>query len=277
MTPTTSESPQYGSRLGSAELVQPGQPASQESSSDPVPHLAIELRNVTRTYGVDGARVVALDGVSVNFPMNSWTAVMGPSGSGKSTLLHIAGGLERADAGQVRVAGQDITDASESQLTALRRSTVGFVFQNFNLIGSLTAEQNVAMPSRLAGRRPSREEVGAALVQVGLGDRVHHKPRELSGGQQQRVAIARALVSRPKVLLADEPTGALDSKTGLAVLGMLRSLVDAGEQTIVMVTHDPKAAAHANEVLFVSDGRIAGQITDGSVLDIAERLAGLEG
>jgi putative ABC transport system ATP-binding protein len=245
--------------------------------ADVVPPFAIEFRGVTRTYGSGGTRVVALDDVSIDFPMNSWTAVMGPSGSGKSTLLHIAGGLEKATSGEVLVAGRDITHASESQLTILRRSAVGFIFQNFNLIGSLSAEQNVAMPARLAGRRPSREAVQAALAEVGLGDRIRHKPRELSGGQQQRVAIARALVSRPAVLLADEPTGALDSNAARTVLGMLRSIVDAGGQTIVMVTHDPKAAACADDVLFVSDGRIAGRMTGSSPTDIAERLACLEG
>ena len=237
---------------------------------------AVELRNVTRVYGSSGTQVVALDDVTVEFPSGSWTVVMGPSGSGKSTLLHCAGGLEKVTSGQVLVDGQDITDASEAQLTGLRRNKVGFVFQNFNLIGSLTAEQNVALPLKLAGRRPSRDEVQDVLTQVGLGDRLRHKPRELSGGQQQRVAIARALVTKPTVLLADEPTGALDSSAARTVLGMLRSMVDAGEQTIVMVTHDPMAAASADQVLFLSDGRVVDQMVRPSARDVADRLARLE-
>ena len=236
---------------------------------------AIEFRSVSRVYGSGSARVVALDDVTVEFPSGSWTVVMGPSGSGKSTLLHSAGGLEQVSSGQVLVDGQDITDASERELTELRRTKVGFVFQNFNLIGSLTAEQNVAMPLKLAGRRPSRNEVHAVLTQVGLSDRLRHKPRELSGGQQQRVAIARALVTQPTVLLADEPTGALDSSAARTVLGMLRSMVDDG-QTIVMVTHDPLAASSADQVLFLSDGRVVDRMVRPSSRDVADRLARLE-
>jgi putative ABC transport system ATP-binding protein len=237
---------------------------------------AIELRNVSRVYGSHSTSVVALDDVSVSFRSGSWTAVMGPSGSGKSTLLHSAGGLESVSSGQVLVDGQDITDASEAELTGLRRTVVGFVFQNFNLIGSLTAEQNVAMPLKLAGQRPSRSDVREVLGKVGLGDRVGHKPRELSGGQQQRVAIARALVTKPTVLLADEPTGALDSNAARTVLTMMRSMVDDGGQTIVMVTHDPLAAASADEVLFLSDGRVVDRLVQPSVRDVADRLAQLE-
>ncbi len=237
---------------------------------------AVEFRNVTRIYGSRNTYVVALDDVTVEFLYGSWTAVMGPSGSGKSTLLHCAGGLESVTSGQVLVDGQDITNASESHLTALRRTKVGFVFQNFNLIGSLTAAQNVAMPLKLAGQRPSKLEVQAVLAQVGLDDRQSHKPRELSGGQQQRVAIARALVTKPTVLLADEPTGALDSKAGRSVLGMLRSMVENDGQTIVMVTHDPRAAAYANQVLFLSDGRVVDHMLAPSARDVADRLASLE-
>ena len=231
---------------------------------------------MTRVYGSRNTHVVALDDVTVEFLYGSWTAVMGPSGSGKSTLLHCAGGLESVTSGQVLVDGQDITNASESHLTALRRTKVGFVFQNFNLIGSLTAAQNVAMPLKLAGKRPSRDEVQVVLTQVGLGDRQSHKPRELSGGQQQRVAIARALVTKPTVLLADEPTGALDSTAGRTVLGMLRSMVDNDGQTILMVTHDPMAAANANQVLFLSDGRVVDHMLAPSARDVADRLARLE-
>jgi putative ABC transport system ATP-binding protein len=219
--------------------------------------------------------VVALDDVHVTFPKGSWTAVMGPSGSGKSTLLHLAGGLERPAQGRVLIAGEDITQASEAVLTRLRRTTVGFVFQNFNLIGALTAEQNVAMPLRLAGRRPSRREVRDVLERVGLGDRARHLPRELSGGQQQRVAIARAMVTGPTVLLADEPTGALDSRAARTVLGMLRTMAEEG-QTIVMVTHDPLAAASADEVMFLTDGRVVDRVSRPSAREVADRLARME-
>ena len=251
--------------------------AHPETHLDPhvVSPPAVEFRNVTRVYGSGGTRVVALDDVTIEFPSGSWTAVMGPSGSGKSTLLHIAGGLEKITSGQVLVDGQDTTNASEAELTGLRRTKVGFVFQNFNLLGSLTAEQNVTMPLKLAGRRCSRLEVQAVLTQVGLGDRLSHKPRELSAGQQQRVAIARALVTKPTVLLADEPTGALDSKAARTVLGMLRSMVNDG-QTIVMVTHDPVAAAGADQVLFLSDGRVIDQMVRPSAREVADRLARLE-
>jgi putative ABC transport system ATP-binding protein len=235
----------------------------------------MELRNVCRNYGSGSTGVVALDDVSVSFSPGTWTAVMGPSGSGKSTLLHSAGGLESVSSGQVMVDGQDITHSSEKELTALRRTVIGFIFQNFNLIGSLTAEQNVAMPLKLAGQRPSRRDVRAVLDQVGLGERIGHKPRQLSGGQQQRVAIARALVTKPTVLLADEPTGALDSNAARTVLAMMRSMVDAG-QTIVMVTHDPLAASSADQVLFLSDGRVVDRLVRPSVHDVADRLARLE-
>lgn len=236
---------------------------------------AIELRDVSRTYPAGTITVTALDAVTVSFPTGSWTAVMGPSGSGKSTLLHCAGGLEQPSSGQVIVAGRDITNASDVELTHLRRSTIGFVFQNFNLIGSLTAEQNVAMPLRLAGHKPAPEDVRAVLDEVGLGDRRHHRPRELSGGQQQRVALARAMVTRPSVLLADEPTGALDSVAARSVLGLLRSMAGAG-QTIIMVTHDPLAAASADEVLFLSDGRVVERTSRLDPHQVAERLAAMQ-
>ena len=200
---------------------------------------------------------------------------MGPSGSGKSTLLHVAGGLERPAQGRVLIAGQDITHASEAALTRLRQTTVGFVFQNFNLIGSLSAEQNVAMPLRLAGRRPTRREVRDVLERVGLADRARHRPRELSGGQQQRVAIARAMVTRPTVLLADEPTGALDSRAARTILAMLRTMAEEG-QTIVMVTHDPLAAASADEVMFLTDGHVVDRVARPSAREVADRLARME-
>ncbi|MBO0870098.1 MAG: ABC transporter ATP-binding protein [Micromonosporaceae bacterium] len=246
---------------------QPGPPGAGTATG------AVELTGVTRVYGSRGTEVRALDTVDVAFPAGSWTAVMGPSGSGKSTLLHCAAGLERVTAGRVMLAGRDITRASDAELTRLRRTQVGFVFQSFNLIGSLTAEQNVAMPLRLAGRRPSRREVRAVLTAVGLADRVRHRPRELSGGQQQRVAIARAMVTRPAVLFADEPTGALDSRSARVVLGLLRSIVDNAGQTIVMVTHDPAAAACADQILVLRDGRIVDRLERASARQVADRLA----
>jgi putative ABC transport system ATP-binding protein len=234
---------------------------------------AVELHGVTRVYGTRTAAVRALDNVDIGFPAGSWTAVMGPSGSGKSTLLHCAAGLERVTSGRVRVAGQDITDASDAELTRLRRTVLGFVFQSFNLIGSLTAEQNVAMPLRLAGKRPPRKVVREVLASVGLADRARHRPGELSGGQQQRVAIARAMVTRPAVLFADEPTGALDTKSARTVLRMLRAMVEGSGQTIVMVTHDPAAAAAADRVVFLGDGRVVDRLDRPTVRLVADRLA----
>jgi putative ABC transport system ATP-binding protein len=234
---------------------------------------AVELRAVSRVYGSRHTAVRALDDVTIAFPTGSWTAVMGPSGSGKSTLLHCAAGLEQVTNGEVLIAGQPITKANEAELTRLRRTVIGFIFQSFNLIGSLTAEQNVAMPLRLAGRRPPRGQVRSVLADVGLADRLRHRPRELSGGQQQRVAIARAMVTRPAVLFADEPTGALDTRSARTVLGLLRSMVDSGGQTIVMVTHDPATAASADQVLFLSDGRLVDRLDNPTTRTVADKLA----
>lgn len=244
------------------------------SATEDVP--AVELRGVTRTYGKRNTAVSALDGVSTSFPHARWTAVMGPSGSGKSTLLHCAAGLEGISSGEVLLAGADITQASDAELTALRRDTIGFVFQSFNLIGSLTAEQNVALPLRLGGQRVSTKDIRAVLSSVGLADRAQHRPRELSGGQRQRVAIARAMVTRPAVLFADEPTGALDSTSAKTVLALLRDMVEKSGQSIVMVTHDPAAAASADSVLFLSDGRIVEHAHRPTAAEVAERLAALE-
>jgi putative ABC transport system ATP-binding protein len=236
---------------------------------------AVTLRGISRVYGRGTAAVRAVDEVTLEFPRGGWTAVMGPSGSGKSTLLHCAAGLEQVDSGQVVIGDTDITRAGDGELTALRRTRIGFVFQSFNLIGSLTAEQNVALPLRLAGRRPSSAEVRATLGKVGLADRARHRPREMSGGQQQRVAIARAMVTRPEVLFADEPTGALDSTAAHTVLDLMREMADAG-QSIVMVTHDPGAAARADTVVFLRDGRVVDALTGANVREIADRLAAWE-
>ena len=216
----------------------------------------VQLWSVRRRYG----SVTALADVTLGFGAGTFTAIMGPSGSGKSTLLQCAAGLDRPDAGRVVVAGTELTALSEGKLTRLRRDRIGFVFQAFNLLPMLSAAQNVGLPLRLAGRRPDPALVRTALADVGLAGRERHRPGALSGGQQQRVAIARALVTRPAVLFADEPTGALDRATGHEVLGMLRGLVDAGQQTLIMVTHDPVAAGYADRVVFLADGRVAGTL-----------------
>ncbi|MEV7793217.1 ABC transporter ATP-binding protein [Streptomyces sp. NPDC087512] len=237
---------------------------------------AVELRGVSRRYGTGGGGVAALDGVSLAFPAGTFTAVMGPSGSGKSTLLSCAAGLDRPTAGSVRLGGTELTALSERRLTLLRRERIGFVFQAFNLLPFLTAEQNVALPLRLAGRRPRGAEVREALRRVGLGERARHRPSELSGGQQQRVALARALITRPEVLFGDEPTGALDTRTGREVLALLRDMVDAEGRTVVMVTHDPLAASWADRVVFLVDGRVHGELAGAPAGEIAARMTTLE-
>ncbi|CAL9516579.1 putative ABC transporter ATP-binding protein [Streptomyces sp. enrichment culture] len=238
---------------------------------------AIQLRSVSRRYGSGDSAVTALDQVTLSFPRGTFTAVMGPSGSGKSTLLQCAAGLDRPSSGSVTVGGTELTKLSETKLTLLRRERIGFVFQAFNLLPSLTAEQNVALPLRLAGRRVPRARVREVLQQVGLGERARHRPTEMSGGQQQRVALARALITRPEVLFGDEPTGALDSQTSREVLALLRGMVDREGQTIIMVTHDPVAASYADRVVFLVDGRVNGELVGASADDIAARMTKLEG
>jgi len=236
----------------------------------------VQLRAVTRRFSLGATSVTALDRVSLTFPRATFTAVMGPSGSGKSTLLQCAAGLDRSTSGSVTLGGTELTDLSETELTLLRRERIGFVFQAFNLLPSLTAEQNVALPLRLAGRRPSKARVREVLEQVGLGDRARHRPTELSGGQQQRVALARALITRPEVLFGDEPTGALDSRTSREVLDLLRAMVDREGRTVVMVTHDPVAASYADRAVFLVDGRVNGELTGAGAEDIAARMTRLE-
>jgi len=221
---------------------------------------AVLIDSLTKTYGSGQSAVTALDHVTVSFPARSFTAVMGPSGSGKSTLLQCAAGLDRANAGKVSIGGVELSLLNEAARTRLRRESIGFVFQSFNLLPSLTAAQNVELPLRLAGRRPAPQVVKAALAAVGLADRTRNRPGELSGGQQQRVAIARALVTNPKVVFADEPTGALDTGTSRDVLRLLRTLVSDHGQTVIMVTHDPVAAAYADRAVFLADGQIAGAV-----------------
>jgi putative ABC transport system ATP-binding protein len=236
---------------------------------------AIALNDVRKVHGKGEGAVVALDGVSLEIPPGSFTAIMGPSGSGKSTFLNVAAGLDRPTSGSVALAGAELAKLSERKLTVLRRERVGFVFQAFNLLPSLTVTQNIGLPLRLDGRRARRSEVRAVAARVGLGDRLRHRPAQLSGGQQQRVAIARALITRPEVLFADEPTGALDTKSGRGVLALLREVVDADGHTVVMVTHDPAAAAHADRVILLADGRIAGRLEAPSADEVAEQLAHL--
>jgi putative ABC transport system ATP-binding protein len=238
--------------------------------------VAVSATALTRTYGEGGSAVRALRGVSIDVPEGQFAAVMGPSGSGKSTLLHLLAGLDTPDAGAVRIAGEDITRMSDRELTRLRRKHIGFVFQSFNLLPTLSAEENVLLPLAIAGRRPAPEVVDALMERMGLAERRDHKPAQLSGGQQQRVAIARALVCTPTVLLADEPTGNLDSEAGAGVLECLRSAVDRDGQTTVMVTHDPRAAAIADRVLFLADGRVVADLagpTEEMILDAMQDAA----
>jgi putative ABC transport system ATP-binding protein len=241
-----------------------------------MPRDAIQLHRVVRTFGTGDAAVTALHDFSLSFAAGTFTAVMGPSGSGKSTLLQCAAGLDRPTSGSVMLGDTDLTALSETRLTRLRRDRIGFVFQAFNLLPSLTAEQNVALPLRLAGRRPARAQIRDTLARVGLSDRAGHRPHEMSGGQQQRVAIARALITRPDVLFGDEPTGALDSSTGHQVLRLLRGMVDDDGQTIVMVTHDPVAASWADRVVFLTDGRLNGSLDRPSAEAVAARMTRME-
>jgi putative ABC transport system ATP-binding protein len=225
---------------------------------------AVTASGVTRRYGDGESAVDALRGVSLEVPTGQFTAVMGPSGSGKSTLMHLLAGLDTPTSGTVVVGGQDITAMSDRRLTRLRRKHIGFVFQSFNLLPTLSAEENIVLPLAIAGRRPDRETLDALLARVGLSERRGHRPSELSGGQQQRVAIARALITAPTILFADEPTGNLDSTSGAEVLQMLRDAVDLDRQTTLMVTHDPRAAATADRVLFLADGRIVADLAQPS-------------
>ncbi|MET9659228.1 ABC transporter ATP-binding protein [Streptomyces sp. NPDC006510] len=241
--------------------------------------LAVELRGVRRQYGRGSSVVHALRGIDLALPRSTFTAVMGPSGSGKSTFLQCAAGLDRPTEGSVRLGGTEITGMSENRLTELRRTRLGFVFQSFNLLPSLTVEQNVVLPMRLAGQRTgsarSRREATEMLTRVGLGDKGDRRPGQLSGGQQQRVAVARALVTRPDVIFADEPTGALDTTTAAEILALLRNAVDGLGATVVMVTHDPAAAAYADQVLFLADGAIADSLPRAGAAQIAARMTAL--
>ena len=237
---------------------------------------AASARGATKTYGSADTEVLALDHVDVDFAAGQFTAIMGPSGSGKSTLMHCMAGLDRLSSGSVMVGDVDMSNASEKQLTVLRRDRLGFIFQAFNLVPTLTAIENITLPMDLAGTKPDRAWVDNVIATVGLSHRLKHRPSELSGGQQQRVAVARALASRPQIIFADEPTGNLDSTTGAQILAFMRHAVRELGQTIVMVTHDAVAASYADRVVFLADGRIVDQLTNptpDAVLDHMRRLS----
>src|SRR5436190_2124482 len=232
--------------------------------------------DLTKVYGEGDTRVVALDSVSCEFSRGQFTAIMGPSGSGKSTLMHCLAGLDDATSGAIFVGDTDITTLDDKRLTRLRRDAVGFMFQAFNLLPTLTAIENITLPMDIAGRKPDKEWLDTVIDRIGLRDRLSHRPTELSGGQQQRVACARALASRPEIIFADEPTGNLDSASGAEVLGFLRRSVTDMHQTIVMVTHDPGAAAYADRVLFLADGRIVDEMADPTAELVLDRMKKFE-
>jgi putative ABC transport system ATP-binding protein len=233
----------------------------------------VVARDLSRRYGAGDTAVDALRGVSLSIPRGHLTAVMGPSGSGKSTLMHILAGLDKPSSGSVEIDGIELTALKDNDLTRLRRKHIGFVFQFFNLLPMLSAEENVLLPLSIAGEKPEQGWVAELLDATGLGDRRSHRPSELSGGQQQRVAVARALVSKPTVLFADEPTGNLDSQTSAEILGLLRDAVDTYGQTTVMVTHDPRAATIADRVLFLADGVIVNELGRASQAEILDALS----
>jgi len=251
-----------------------GEGSPTRVSAPPAPPV-ISAREVVRRYGSGDTAVDALRGVSLDIKRGGLTAVMGPSGSGKSTLMHILAGLDRATSGSVTVDGVELSTLDDQELTLLRRDRIGFIFQFFNLLPMLTAEENILLPLRIAGREPDRAMLEELIDTVGLGERRTHRPAELSGGQQQRVAVARAFIARPTVVFADEPTGNLDSKTSGEILALMRRSVDAYDQTTVMVTHDAQAAAVADRVLFLADGRVAkdmGRLSAREVLQAIEEL-----
>ena len=240
----------------------------------PPPQSTIASRavDVMKIYGTGDTAVHALDGVSVDFVSGQFAAIMGPSGSGKSTLLHCLAGLDRVTSGEVWLGDVDISSANEKHLTLVRRDRIGFVFQAYNLVPTLTAEENITLPLALAGHKPDPEWLKQVIDTVNLGDRINHRPNELSGGQQQRVAVARALVSKPDVIFADEPTGNLDSKAGAEILRFLRHAVSELRQTVVMVTHDPVAASYADRVVFLADGRIVSELMQPTVDSVIDRM-----
>jgi putative ABC transport system ATP-binding protein len=239
--------------------------------------VAASAVDATKVYGKDATQVRALDGVTLDFTAGQFSAIMGPSGSGKSTLVHCVAGLDTLTSGCAFVGGIDLTRLDDKRLTVLRRDRIGFVFQAYNLVPTLTALENITLPATLAGRKPDKDWLDIVIQTVGLGDRLTHRPSELSGGQQQRVAVARALVARPEIVFADEPTGNLDSHAGAEILSFMRQAARELGQTIVMVTHDPVAASYASRVVFLNDGRIVDQMTEPTpdrVLDHLKQLGG---
>jgi putative ABC transport system ATP-binding protein len=238
--------------------------------------IAARAADVWKVYGSGDAQVIALHGVNVELERGHYTAIMGPSGSGKSTLMHCLAGLDSVTRGEVFIGGTRVTGLSDKGLTNLRRDKVGFIFQQFNLLPTLTAEENILLPLSIAGRKPDRAWFDRVIDTIGLRDRLSHRPSELSGGQQQRVACARAMASRPEIIFADEPTGNLDSRSGAEVLSFLRNSVREMGQTVVMVTHDPVAAAYADLVLFLADGRLVDQIPEPTAEKVLERMKGFE-
>ncbi|MGW7525877.1 ABC transporter ATP-binding protein [Streptomyces sp. NPDC054783] len=237
---------------------------------------AARVVDAVKVYGGGDTAVRALDGVDVSFPAGRFTAIMGPSGSGKSTLMHCAAGLDTLTSGAAYIGDTELGALDDRRLTLLRRDRVGFVFQAFNLVPTLTVAENITLPLDLAGRRGDREWIDALVDVVGLRDRLHHRPSELSGGQQQRVAVARAFAGKPDVVFADEPTGNLDSRSGAGVLGLLGSAVREMDRTVVMVTHDPVAAAHADEVLFLADGRLVDRMESPTPDKVLDRMKAFE-
>lgn len=233
---------------------------------------AASARQAVRTYHTGSSDVRALDGVSVDFEQGAFSAIMGPSGSGKSTLMHCLAGLDTLTSGSVTIGGTDLGELSEKQLTRLRRDRIGFVFQAFNLIPTLTVAENISLPASLAGTRPDQEWLDTVIATVGLGDRLQHRPDELSGGQRQRVAVARALATKPSVVFADEPTGNLDSRSGAEILRFMQDAVRAMGQTIVMVTHDPIAASYADRAVFLVDGRIVSELDQPTAQSVLEQM-----
>jgi putative ABC transport system ATP-binding protein len=250
----------------------PGSTISTDTTTVP----AARTVGLSKVYGQGETRVVALDDVSIELASGEFTAIMGPSGSGKSTLMHCAAALDSASAGQVFIGDVELTGLKDKALTQLRRDRIGFIFQSYNLVPTLSAQENILLPLAIAGRKPDQEWYDVVIDTVGLRDRLDHRPNELSGGQQQRVACARALVSRPQVIFADEPTGNLDSLSGEEVLKFLRRSVDEFGQTIVMVTHDPVAASHTDRVVFLEDGRIVDELRQPTADLVLERMKKLD-
>jgi putative ABC transport system ATP-binding protein len=234
--------------------------------------VAARAEHATKVFGAGDASVRALDDLSVEIPTEQLTAIMGPSGSGKSTLLHCMAGLDTLTSGRVQIGGQDLAELNDRQLTLLRREHVGFVFQAFNLVPTMSALENILLPFTLGGRAADPDWLGEMVAAVGLADRLGHRPAELSGGQQQRVAVARAIVTRPEIVFADEPTGNLDSRSGTEVLALLRRVVDEFGQTVAMVTHDPVAASYADAVIFLADGRVVDAMADPTAQRVLDRM-----